>query len=217
MSWPSISESDFPWLPIPEEGISRDVDPQLYGLPANYHILPEDLRARARSQRLALSLTYSNREVSASIPSSSTSQQPTTHPGSTGRESELPNILHQPVVSPAIDGDGGLEDDCRKNPNMQLFLQRHPSPTIRDRAVRRDMIARRTLGELYQQYNQDTYNVIEKRTKMTQDVETRDQELHGGMQWFTPAGNENGRKKPKHYCRSLQGIAAAHMRKHPHS
>jgi hypothetical protein len=83
-------------------------------------------------------------------------------------------------VSPATNGDGDLEDDCRRNPDMQLFLQRHLDPYMQRKAIRRDMVARRTLGELYHQHNQGSYNVIEKRANMTQDINTRAQELNGG-------------------------------------
>lgn len=84
------------------------------------------------------------------------------------------------VRGTVVDGDMDPKDACRKNPGMQLFIQRHPDPTVRAKAVHRDMIARRTLGDLYHQHNQSSYNVLEKRAKLTQDLDTRAEELSDG-------------------------------------
>lgn len=173
-------------------GITCDPDPEVYWISVKYHDLPEHLQALARSQRSALDLQidYSNLQALVNAPAFDTydgdasadglgSGPQQLAPDSGTQHVEHSGTLDQPSTSRVI-YDGKVEDDCRKNPNMQLFLQRHPSPTMQEKAIRRDAIARHTLGEFYQQHSQDSYDVIEKRANMTQDLNARAQELGGG-------------------------------------
>ncbi|ROW15397.1 hypothetical protein VPNG_02411 [Cytospora leucostoma] len=96
-------------------------------------------------------------------------------------------------------------EESMKNPRMKTFIKRHTNANTQEAALRRDMLARKNLGDFYHEFKQGDWVTIVTRTKLHLPTDAQAHSKIRGEGERCPDEGKN-KKKLKVYCEACNKL-----------